>query len=337
MMPSSLPSPELFFITANAYQQTAALKAAVELDVFSAIGGERLTAGEIAKKRDCSEKGIRVLCDYLTILGFLTKEDFYYSLTPDSAFFLDRNSPAFIGGALDFVNSSMLVDSFKDFATAVRKGGTTLPEGGAVAPEHPVWGQFAKAMAPMMHLPAQKISEIVSREGFAPRKVLDIAASHGLFGITIALSNPAARVWAVDWAAVLEVAKGNATSAGISERYSVIPGSAFDVDFGEEYDLVLLTNFLHHFDAQTCEQLLRKIHAALKADGKVITLEFVPNEDRISPRISASFAMMMLGSTAKGDAYTFSELEQMFKNSGFNKNVLHPIPPVIQQVIVSYK
>jgi ubiquinone/menaquinone biosynthesis C-methylase UbiE len=334
---STLPSAELFFATANAHQQSAALRAAVDLNVFTAIGRDRLTSSEIAAKCECAEKGIRVLCDYLTVLGFLTKDGSHYSSTPDTGFFLDRNSPAYLGGTLKFLNSPMLTDGFKDLTETVRKGGTTLEQGGTVAPEHPIWKEFAKAMAPMMRYPAQAISEIVASEGRTPKKVLDIAAGHGVFGITIAQNNPSAKISALDWPAVLEVAKENAKAAGVSDRYSVIPGSAFDVNFGDGYDLVLLTNFLHHFSSQTNEQLLGKIHKALADGGMVITLEFVPNEDRISPRIPASFALMMLGSTAQGDAYTFTELEQMFRNAGFSKSVNRPIPPVVQNVVVSYK
>ena len=80
--------------------------------------------------------------------------------------------------------------------------------------------------------------------------------------------NPQVEVTALDWAAVLEVAKENAAQAGVSERYHTIAGSAFDVDFGTGYDIVLLTNFLHHFDPPTNETLLRKVRAALKDGGR---------------------------------------------------------------------
>jgi hypothetical protein len=100
---------------------------------------------------------------------------------------------------------------------------------------------------------------------------------------------------------------------------------------------VLLTNFLHHFDPQTCESLLRKVHASLAEGGRAVTLEFVPNEDRISPRIPAAFSMMMLGSTPSGDAYTFPELERMFKNAGFAHSELHQLPASPQQLIISSK
>ena len=135
---------------------------------------------------------------------------------------------------------------------------------------------------------------------------------------------------------MLEVAKENARNAAVSDRYSTIEGSAFDVEYGSGYDLVLLTNFLHHFDTATCETLLRKVRAALADGGRALTLEFVPNEDRISPPEAAGFSMIMLGGTPSGDAYTFSELG-MFSNAGFARSEIRPLPPSIEQLVISHK
>lgn len=331
------PSPELFFQTVNAYQRPAAIKAAVELDLFTALGEGQKTAQELAAGCDAAERGVRILCDYLVIMGFLTKAEGRYGLTEDSAVFLNRRSPAYMGGTLEFLLSPMLLSGFEDLTAAVRQGGTVIAEGGTVAPENPVWVKFARAMAPMMAMPAQLMAKFVNPDDAGKLKILDIAAGHGLFGIAFAQNNPHAEIVALDWPNVLQVAQENAQSAGVGDRYSTLEGSAFDVDYGSGYDLVLLTNFLHHFDHATCESLLRKVHAALAEGGRAVTLEFVPNEDRISPPVPAAFSMMMLGSTPSGDAYTFPELEQMFRNAGFSKSELHPLPATPEHLVISQK
>lgn len=331
------PSPQLFFQTINAHQRTEALKAAIELEVFTAIGEGNTTAAEIAKRCQTSEKGMRILCDFLTIMEMLKKEGDRYALTLDSATFLDKRSPAYIGRATEFLCSPMLTDGSKHMAEAVRKGGTAMENDGTIGPENPIWVKFARAMAALMALPAQLMAKLVDPAADRKLKILDIAAGHGLFGVAFATQNQQAEVTAVDWQAVLEVAKENAAKAGVADRYKTIEGSAFDVEFGSGYDLVLLTNFLHHFDPPTCENLLRKVRAALADGGRAVTLEFVPNEDRISPPDAAAFSVMMLTSTPSGDAYTFSELERMFANAGFSRSTLHPLPPTIQQVVISEK
>ena len=331
------PSPQLFFQTINAHQRTEALKAAIELEVFTAIGEGNATVAEIAKRCKASEKGIRVLCDYLTIMEMLTKQDDHYALTLDSSVFLDKRSPAYIGGATEFLCSPMLIDGFKRMTEAVRRGGTAMENDGTLGPDHPVWVNFARGMAGMMAMPASLMAKIADPNADRKLKILDIAAGHGLFGIAFATNNPQAEITALDWKAVLEVAKENAQKAGVADRYHTIEGSAFDVDFGSGYDLVLITNFLHHFDPPTCETLLRKVHAALADGGRAVTLEFVPNDDRVTPPDSAGFSLLMLAGTPSGDAYTFAELERMFANAGFSRSTMHQLPPTIQQVVISEK
>jgi len=321
----------------NAHHNTEALKAAIELEVFTAIGEGNKSAGQIAKRCGASEKGMRVLCDYLTIMGMLTKENGVYGLTLDSSVFLDKKSPAYLGGATDFLCAPGLTGGAKDITGAVRRGGTMMEDDGTVGHDNPVWVTFARAMAPMMAMPSQLMAKLVDPQGDRKLKILDIAAGHGLFGLAFATNNPQAEITALDWAGVLEVAKENAAKAGVSDRYSTIEGSAFDVDFGSGYDVVLLTNFLHHFDAPTNETLLRKVRSALADGGRAVTLEFVPNDDRVTPPDAAAFAIIMLSSTPSGDAYTFAEIERMASNAGFARSTVHPLPPSIQTVVISQK
>jgi 2-polyprenyl-3-methyl-5-hydroxy-6-metoxy-1,4-benzoquinol methylase len=330
------PTPALIFDTFNAYQRTAALKAGIDLEVFTAIAEGKTTAKDISERCGASERGARILCDYLTIIGFLTKQGNNYSLTPDSAMFLDKHSPAYMGTMTEFILSSYVTDNFDHLTESVKKGGTA-GETKSLEPDHPMWVKFARAMQPMMFMPSQLMAKLVDPNPDKKLKILDIAAGHGLYGIAFAKHNPQAEVTAVDWPNVLEVAKENAQAAGVADRYQTKPGSAFDVDYGTGYDVILLTNFLHHFDRETCEMLLRKVHAALADGGRAVTLEFVPNDDRVTPPQAASFSMMMLGMTPSGDAYTFAELDQMCRNAGFSRSELHELPPTIQRVVISYK
>jgi 2-polyprenyl-3-methyl-5-hydroxy-6-metoxy-1,4-benzoquinol methylase len=332
---SKTPSPEGIFQMLNAYQQTAVLRAAIELDLFSAIGEGASTAEAIASKVSAKTRGVRILCDALCIAGLLTKNGVAYGLSVDAATFLDRKSPACVAGIAGFLGRSELVKNFSVLAETVRRG---APPADTVAePENPIWVSFARSMAPMTVPAANFIAALLGAQSGQPMKVLDIAAGHGNFGITIAKLNPQACVVAQDWAAVLTVALENAQKASVDTRVQVLPGSAFEVAFGEGYDAVLLTNFLHHFDTGTNEALLKKIHAALKPGGKVVTLEFVPNEDRVSPAVPALFSVAMLASTATGDAYTYSEYDGMFKNAGYAKTTAHPVPGMPQTVLLSEK
>ncbi len=201
-------------------------------------------------------------------------------------------------------------------------------------PENPIWVVFAEKMAPMMGPMAGPLGAMVLNGHSGPMRVLDIAAGHGLFGIEIAKQNPEARVTGLDWAQVLKVAVANAEKLGVADRYDLLPGSAFEVEFGGPYDIVLLTNFLHHFDVPTCVALLKKVRAALKPGGRAATLEFVPNEDRVSPPMPAAFSLIMLATTESGDAYTLKELTAMYTEAGFKDVTGQPIPMSPHTVIM---
>ncbi|MFZ1747148.1 MAG: class I SAM-dependent methyltransferase [Nitrospirales bacterium] len=331
------PSPALFFQTVNGHMRTAALKSAIELELFSAIAEGHRTPKALATRCGGAERGLRMLGDYLTVGGFLTKQGEEYQLTPDSELFLTKTSAAYLGPTLNFMLSSPLVEGFKQLTGAVRKGGTVVGEKGTLAPEHPDWVTFARSMVPLMKGPAEWIAKWVKQEAPGTRKVLDVAAGHGMFGIEIARTIPEADITAQDWPNVLTVARENAQAAGITKRFHELPGSAFEVEFEKDYDVILLTNFLHHFDVPTCDAFLRKVHGSLKPGGSVITLEFIPNEDRISPAPMAEFCLIMLATTPAGDAYVFSEYDRMFRHAGFGESIMQDIPASNERLIITKK
>lgn len=331
------PSPALFFDTMVAYHRTEALRTAIELELFSHVAAGQQTVAELAAACGAAPRGIRILADYLTILGFLRKDGDRYEPTDDARVFLDRKSPAYVGDAASFLLAPAMKESFEQLTAAVRRGGTAISDEGAVSHDNPIWVEFARAMAALMRLPAQLLAGLAGGTADRPLRVLDVAAGHGLFGITIAERYPQAHVTALDWPNVLAVAAENARRAGVADRHALHPGSAFDVDWGGPYDVVLLTNFLHHFDVPTCEQLASRAYAALAPGGRALTLEFIPEPDRVTPPSTATFALVMLATTPRGDAYTFAEYQEIFTRAGFARSEFHALPPTTQQAVVSYK
>ncbi len=334
----SLPSPDKFFEAVHGFHRTSAIRAGIELDVFTLIGEGAETSESLALRCRASERGIRILCDFLVVIGFLTKSGNRYQLTRDSRAFLDRRSPAYAGDmAIRVLLSPTNVESFSNLAEAVRKGGTATTEEGVVAPEHPIWVEFARSMAPMMAIPAELLAKLLDAEAGQRWKVLDIAAGHGKFGLAIAKHNPNAEVVAVDWRNVLVVAQEIASAEGLSNRFRTIPGSAFDVDFGGGYDLVLIANLLHHFDPTAIQKLLSKVYLSLNKGGRAVILEIISNEDRLSPSVAVEGALIMLAITPNGDTYTFREYREILARAGFVDSELHELSPTFFRAVVARK
>jgi 2-polyprenyl-3-methyl-5-hydroxy-6-metoxy-1,4-benzoquinol methylase len=328
-------TPAIVFENLMAFQRSFALTTAIELDIFRAVGQGPGDVASIARHAKSSERGTRILCDFLVVSGLLQKENGHYRHTPSSAAFLDPASPTCLASVSRFLSNPMMREPYEHLADIVRTGTTVLPGKGSVEPENPAWVEFAQSMAPMMAGLAGPLASFALEGRSGPMQVLDIAAGHGLFGIAVAKQNPQAHVTGLDWAPVLKVALENAKKAGVEDRYNMLAGSAFEVDFGGPYDIVLLTNFLHHFDPDTNVVLLKKIRGVLTPGGLVATLEFVPNDDRVSPPMPATFSMTMLTATVAGDAYTFRELLEMHRRAGFNTITQHPIPMAPHTVVLA--
>jgi SAM-dependent methyltransferase len=327
----SEPNPTLIWETITAHHRSAALKAAVELGVFTALHNGPLTAAELASGAGVAERPMRILCDFLTVQGLIGKADGHYFHTPTSAMFLDSHSPASMAPTLPFLMNDKVMKATHLLTETIRQNRTALEEPLA-GDEVREWVTFARTMQPMMAGAAEFIAGVIMRAG-VPAKVLDVAASHGLFGIAVARLAPTCEIVAQDFPSVLQVTAENARAAGVP--ITLLPGSAFTAELGTGYDAVIVTNLFHHFKAPDNVALMKRFHAALRPGGRMLTLEFVPNEDRVSPPVPASFSLMMLANTPEGDAYTMAEYSQMLDAAGFGPREIMDVPMSPEQLIVA--
>src|ERR1700683_2484951 len=126
------PSPEIVFDTLQAYQRSVALRGGIDLDLFTAIADGNTSLSAIAARIKASEKGTRVLCDYLTMMGFLAKQSGEYTLTPDSAALLNRHSPGYLGSMANFLMSPHIAEMFEGITAVIRHGGALPSDHGAL-------------------------------------------------------------------------------------------------------------------------------------------------------------------------------------------------------------
>jgi len=311
---AGLPNPGRLLEEFLAFQRTLALRAALEMDLFTQIGCGADTIQELGEKCGVPERGMRILCDYLTVQGHLCKHEDRYSLPLPSRLYLTTASPAYIGSAVRFLASDEVVHSFCALRQAVQDGGAS---GEALLSGDSHWVEFARAMAPIANPVAHITAAALGVAPGQPIQVLDIGAGHGLYGVAVAARNPAAHIFALDGPNVLEVAERNARLAGVWERYHLIPGDAFLVEWGGPYDLVLIANLAHHLDETANIALFRKCRVALKPSGRMVLIDFIANDDRVSPATDAAFALTLLATTVRGDVYTFREFSRMLQAAGF--------------------
>lgn len=305
------PSADWLVEEFRAFERSLALRTAIEMDLFTRIGAGVDTIGALARACRASERGLRALCDYLTIYGHLAKRGARYTLSLHARLYLTTASPAYLGSAVKFLADDGTVAALCRLRRTIVRG--TAPRA------KPDWIEYARSMAPLAQPVANFAAAALKLKSDAPLRVLDVAAGHGLYGLAIAAKRRSAEVFALDLRGVLRIAIENARRAGVAERYHPIPGDAFKTDFGGPYDLVLAANFTHHLDEAANIRLFRKSRATLKPSGQMVVIDFVLNPDRVSPSHDATFALTLLATSAHGNLYTFREYSNMLRAAGFRR------------------
>src|SRR5579863_317835 len=172
----SEPNPALVWEAITAHQRSAALKAGVDLGVFNALGEGPRTAAELAAHAGVAERGMRILCDCLTVYGLITKTDGRYSHTPTSAVFLDSRSPASMAPTIRFLMNDKIMQGSRLLSETIRQNRTALEEPLAGDEVHE-WVTFACTMQPMMAAAAEFIA--VCCRIYSPLADLQMQASSG--------------------------------------------------------------------------------------------------------------------------------------------------------------
>ena len=122
----------------------------------------------------------------------------------------------------------------------------------------------------------------------------------------------------LDWENVLVLTQANVGRLDLAGRTSVIEGDVFTVPLGGPYDLVVASHIFHHFSEDRCVELLQRLAAALKPDGRLAINEFTALSDRPEEDpVPYLFWVLMLAWTREGEAYPVSTYRRLLDAAGF--------------------
>jgi ubiquinone/menaquinone biosynthesis C-methylase UbiE len=301
----------------HGHQLTGAMRAAVEIGAFEALDGREATATELATATRSSERGIRVLCDALTALGILEKTQGRYRFLPEMAPVLSPSSPTYKGDIILLAAYPALFEAWARASEAVRQGGSVLPENG-LTPNHDFWIAYARRTHQLSYTVGRALNQALSGR-ICPARILDVGCGSGMAALPLLEGiAPTAELVQVDWANVLQVARGQIEQRlPPGARLRQLEGDALTIDLGDSYDLAIVSQFLQMFDPSTCVRFLARVRAAMRPGGVLAIGETPPDDERQKNSYSLLFAMTMLLWTPAGDMYTFAQLAAMLHDAGF--------------------
>ncbi len=304
-------------------RKATALKAALELDIFTLIQRGSSTVSEVAAAASCSERGTRILLDALCGLGLLTKRKGVYTLTPSSEAFLVRGKPSYYG---DWVLKA-------EFAWEVRarvkegiKSGEAVWQDASKRDFGELWASYSAPLLVMWPQMAEKIREMWKKLDIktAGVRILDAACGSGIKSFVLARDDPTVLVEAVDFQKVLEVAAKIAEAMGVEEQVAFCEGDLSECDFGDEkFDIVLFGAVLHFFDAEQLKNIFKKTYRALKPGGFVVINTPLADEERCHSEMALILALELLLFAPGSEVYTFSEYKKFLEREGFTTVVEH--------------
>jgi C-methyltransferase len=320
-----------------AYKKSALLRTGIELGVFARLAAQPATADDVARDLDLAPRGSRLLLNALVAIDALQEADGTYRLAPLTAGTLDPSRDGYLGELSRILASRWEWEAMGRLPEAVRRGGPVIAEN-AEQLDYSYYEEFAThagaVTKPTVALVAETIGDWAA--GRDRLNVLDLACGHGIYGYTLAQRHPGARVWSVDNAQVLEIAQKHAARLGVADRVETMAGDMFTLDLGGPYDLVLITNVLHHHTPERATELLRRTAAVTNPGGRIVLVGITADGGPVRDSPEAHlFSLLMLVWTDNGEAHSSATYERMLSAAGYAGMRLHRQPTIPMRVIVA--
>ena len=302
------------------------LVAAVELNVFGQIAAGRRSPAEVAQAAGASPRGVAPLLDALAALGYLKKERGGYALQPVAAEFLVPGGKKYLGAMAHAL--SLTWDNWKNLSEAVRTGHPMEAVDVATKGKE-FFPKLVASIFPGNYAAAQiAASKFSAKECGRIRRILDVAAGSGAWSLAFAQAIPGARITTVDFPEMTSITREFAEKLGVASRYDYLEKDLRQANFGREaYDLVILGHIIHSEGERRGKELLEKSYAALRAGGKLLIAEYVPNDARSGPAMPLLFGLNMLLQTEDGGVFTLRQYRGWLKAAGFRAVSTISVPP----------
>lgn len=316
----------------SAFQPACVLGAAAELDVFSVLAGEALTAHGVAQRLKADVRGMTALLDALAALELLAKEGDRYRLPPDLAPFLDECSPRNILSMLR--HQTNCLRAWSQLAWVVRRG-TPAARRASIRGVKKDRAAFLLAMDNISAPLAPRVVDSLGPLQF--KHLLDVGGASGTWTVAFLRAVPQAQATLFDLPDAMPHAARRMEQEGLSARVRLVPGDFYADPLPPGADCAWVSAIVHQNSRQQNRELFAKVHAALVPGGRVLIRDIVMEPSRTAPRGGALFALNMLIQTPAGGTFTLAELDADLRHAGFGPAALLRSDPWMNSVVQATK
>jgi ubiquinone/menaquinone biosynthesis C-methylase UbiE len=296
---------------AASYWQVCVLHCATRLQVFTHLGGERLSAEQLAQRLRADARATGLLLDALSALGLLVKDQGGYANSQLSAQYLDEHSADFSGHII--YHHIHMYHDWGRLDEAIRSGG---PPADRAPRSEASTRDFLLGMRDLATRGAQVLEAQLDLGDC--QSLLDLGGGPGTYSLHFCRHNPQLTATIFDLPGSEQIAREQIRSFGLEQRIRFVAGNFLEDSLPPgPYDVVFMSQILHSNSFEECAVLIKKVYPIVKAGGRIIIQEFVLSSSKTSPLFAATFSLNMLLHTTGGRSYSFEEIASWVGSAGF--------------------
>ena len=326
--------PSAIMALSTAYWGSQTLLTANRIKLFDTLASGDLTSTAVAEKLDLDPRPTALLLNACVALGLCEKKSDRYSLSQSSATFLVSSSPASMGNAIHY--SDNLYATWGELEKALQTGvppksaDTYLGEDEEQT-RHFVYGMHDRAMAIGRALP--EMLDLTGR-----KKMLDVGGGPGTYSALLTERFPGLQSDVLELAGVAKIAREILDSMGATERVSMLDGDYHSSDFGEGYDVVLMSGMFHRESEKNCRRLIDKARGCLEPQGLLVVSDIFADEGGTGPAFATLFGLNMMLTAPDGGIHADADVANWMTDAGFDDiNRQHFPPPMPHRVVIGVR
>ncbi|HEY8009914.1 MAG TPA: methyltransferase [Rudaea sp.] len=312
--------------TATAFWASKVLLTAVEVDLFTMLGDGTMSAPQLGKALGLHPRGTYDFFDALVALRFLERDgdgpEGKYKNTSETAAFLNKKSPTYIGGLPEMLNAR-LFGFWNNLGTALKTGQpqNEVKQGGKSMFEelYSDSGRLAQFLDAMTGFQAANFALLAEKFDFSKYKtVCDIGGALALLSRIVGARHQHLTFDSFDLPPVAPLAQKQIKAAGMDERIKTVAGDFFKQEFPKA-DVVTMGNILHDWNLEKKKVLIRKAYAALPDGGAFIAVENLIDDARRENAFGLLMSLNMLIEFGDAFDYTGADFREWCGEAGFKR------------------